>query len=95
MLEIETLRSTYSRSERHSRHFLIESAQCLKLAESPDSAFILDAFAEELAQYLDLLPTEEGWWECADDQREVIDSLRADGGILLIDIIAQGLHDVN
>lgn len=41
----ETLRSTYSRSERHSCHCLIEPTEALELAEGPNRTSILDTIA--------------------------------------------------
>lgn len=47
---------TYSRSERHDGHLLVEPAQALQLPESSNGASILDTITEELTQHLHLLP---------------------------------------
>ena len=39
---------TYSRSERHDGHLLIEPAQALQLPESSNSISILNTITEEL-----------------------------------------------
>lgn len=77
------------------RQCLVEPVQFLQCLQPRNSPSILDAVTKERGQDLDLLPREELRRKRFNDSGEVGYRLAAQYRVFVIDILPQGLHDLD
>ena len=85
---------SHSRFHNCLRHIAGKAIQTLKPRQALDGISIFYPCAKEPAKHVYLLPGKIGRWEGSNDGREVGDCSRSDLPVFIIDILAQGLHNL-